>query len=316
MLAVTTCKVQSRIQAELVEKYPMVTFQFCESMEEAEAYLSRADLFITYGEDVTPEHIKAAPLLKWIMVLSAGMDKMPFKEIEARKIMVTNARGIHAIPMAEYAIGMLLQTYRESKTIIEYEKAHKWGKSLRMNELTGRTMLIVGAGAIGQELGRLAKAFRIKTIGISRSGTKKEYMDVNGRVDDLDEYLSEADIVVSILPSTKETRYLFTESSFKKMKDDAIFLNMGRGDVVQDTVLMDALHQRQIAYAILDVFEQEPLPAAHPFWSMERVTVTPHHSGVSPQYQPRAFEIFKHNLDVFLNEEGDYQNVYDWNRGY
>lgn len=192
-----------------------------------------------------------------------------------------------------------------------------WGRSsVKPLEISGKTMLIAGTGAIGQEVARLAKAFNMKTIGVSRSGQAKDYFDVNVKTPDMVSRLYEADFIVSVLPSTQETKYLFKMEHFKAMKDEAVFLNMGRGDVVKSDVILEALQSKEIMHAVLDVFEEEPLPKEHPLWQADNITITPHLSGISPQYLPRALEIFEKNLNVYTEKGNAYINKIDMARGY
>ncbi|MCD5325570.1 MULTISPECIES: D-2-hydroxyacid dehydrogenase [Pontibacillus] len=316
MFILSSCKIRRDLRERLVEAYPALTFQFTESMEEAASYLPEADVLLTYGEDLTDERIEEASKLKWIMVLSAGLDKMPFKKIEEKGILVTNSKGIHKVPMAEYAIAMLLQTARKTRLLLENEKAHEWDRGVKPVEITGKTMLVVGTGAIGQEVARLAQAFRMYTIGVSNSGAAKQYFDNVYTKDDFEAQLPEADFVISVLPSTPETKDFFKRKHFEMMKPEAVFLNMGRGDAVNNDVLLDVMEERIIYHAILDVFETEPLPGAHPFWEMGNVTVTPHSSGMSPHYQPRAMSIFEENLHTFRSGGEDLINLIDPRKGY
>lgn len=316
MKVLSSCKVKRDIQKELIQNYPSVSFQFCKHIGEAKDYLSEVEILITYGEDLTDELIDQAKELKWIMVISAGMDQMPFAKLAEREILITNCKGIHKTPMAEYVFASLLQVSREVKQLIENEKAHQWDRTIKMTEISGRTMLIAGTGAIGQEVARLAKAFQMKTIGISKSGSKKDFFDEVTQTERMGELLPQADFIISVLPSTLETKEMFTSQHFELMKETALFLNMGRGDVVSEGVLLEALKTKQIRHAILDVFKEEPLPKNHPLWDLENVTVTPHLSGISPEYQPRAFEIFKLNLTEYLNGGNGFKNVINPNRGY
>ncbi|MBN9656406.1 D-2-hydroxyacid dehydrogenase [Halobacillus sp. GSS1] len=309
-------RVPDEIQLRLQTRFPEVAFIFCHGMGEAKYYLEEADVFITYGEDLDREKIQSAKKLKWIMVLSAGMDRMPFGEIAERDILVTNVRGIHAQPMAEYAISMLLQVSRKAKTLIQQEQKAEWSRRPVMNEISGRTMVLLGTGAIQQEVARLAKAFQMKTIGISKSGKKKPHFDQTFPVQQMELVLPLADFVVAALPSTPETKYLLEEKHFKEMPKRAIFLNMGRGDLISSEVLLNAVRQKEISHAVLDVFEEEPLPEDHPFWQEENVTVTPHLSGISPHYVPRGFDLFEKNLSVFISGEGELRNIIDPKRGY
>src|SRR5699024_550308 len=151
-------------------------------------------------------------------------------------------------------------------------KDHHWFRNKNPLEITGKTMLIAGTGAIGQEVARIAKAFQMKTIGISRSGRTVRYFDNNVTTNEMKSHLPEADFVVSVLPSTEETKYLYTFDVFQAMKSSAVFLNMGRGDVVESDVIIKAVQEKEIMHAVLDVFETEPLPENHPLWEEEKVT--------------------------------------------
>lgn len=316
MTILFTAKLSTKHKDKLKKQFPEQSFTFCDSMDEAEEYVPQAEILATYGVDLTADILQRADKLKWIMVLSAGVEKMPLKVIEERGILLTNARGIHKTPMAEYVFSMLLQVYRQAKTVIRNEAAHDWDKGIRMEELHGRTLLIVGAGAIGQEVARLGQAFRMKTIGISRSGQQKDYFDENYSTSDLQQVLPEADIVVSILPNTSETAYFYTADHFKQMPDHAVFLNIGRGNVVAADVLLEAVRQGEIAHAVLDVMEEEPLPESSPLWEEEKITITPHISGVSPEYVTRATAIFAENLEIYLQNDTDFINIINPSRGY
>ncbi|WP_407272341.1 D-2-hydroxyacid dehydrogenase [Radiobacillus sp. PE A8.2] len=316
MLVLSTTNLPEEIEAKLINQYPSLDFKFCEDIESALPYLADAEILLTYGEDLQPAHIDQATSLKWIAVLSAGLEMMPLAEIKAANILVTNSKGIHKIPMAEYAISMLLQVKRKTKTFIENQQKHIFDRLVPMQEIGGGTMMIVGAGAIGQELARLAQAFRMKTIGVSTSGSPKEHFNQMITNQEILDVLPEADYVISILPSTAETEEFFTAAHFKKMKASALFLNMGRGDAVSKDVILEALANEEIAHVILDVYEEEPLPSDHPFWDHEKITMTPHVSSKSPNYVPRAVEILEANMSTYLNNGTDYINKIDLDRGY
>ncbi|WP_027964195.1 D-2-hydroxyacid dehydrogenase [Halalkalibacillus halophilus] len=316
MQVVTTCKVKDQLQSEMEQKFPSVNFKWNESLKEAEAQLNEADIIITYGEDLEPAHIKQATQLKWIMVISAGVEEMPLETIDQHGIQLTNASGIHAIPMAEYVISMLLQVNRQAKTLIKQEEEQVWNPKVKMEEISGKTMLIAGTGAIGQEVARLAKAFGMKTIGISNSGSDREHFDACYDNESLMEYLPKADFVIGVLPATKNTQDFFGKEEFAEMKQSAIFLNMGRGSTVDEEALVDALKNDEINHAVLDVAKQEPLKNSSPLWGLENTTITPHLSGISKHYQPRAFKIFEENLTAFIQKEPLNRNVVDPKRGY
>ncbi|PYZ92434.1 D-2-hydroxyacid dehydrogenase [Salipaludibacillus keqinensis] len=316
MIIVTSAKVRRDIRENLIQTHPDIDFRFHTHINDAEDDLKEAEILITYGEDLTENHIYSAINLKWIMVIAAGLDKMPFVAIENKGIIVTSAKGIHAIPMAEYTMSMMLQVARQAKTVISNEQNKKWDRFLEMTELHRKTIGILGAGAIGQEIARLAKAFNMKVIGLNRTGKQLNNFDKIVTKKDIDNLLNEADFVITVLPKMKETNEILAKDQFNQMKENAILINIGRGNVINEEDLLAALASGKLMHAVLDVFHDEPLPQDHPFWLENQITVTPHISGISPQYQPRAFEIFDHNLNVFCSHEGNYINLIDPRKGY
>src|SRR5699024_130748 len=178
------------------------------------------------------------------------------------------------------------------------------------------TYLLLGPGAIGQEVARLAKGFQMTTSGVSSSGRTVANFDGNNQRDELEQLHSEAHFVVSVVASTEETRGLLTYEQFQLLPDHAVFLNMGRGDLVSSEDILKAVKQQEIAHAVLDVFEEEPLPADHPIWQEENITITPHTSGVSKHYLTRALEIFEENLHIYLGDQKHYVNEVDVTLGY
>lgn len=316
MLVLTSAKIRRSIQKRMNESYPDLTFSFHESMSEAESKLPKADILITYGDDLTNNLIKKAEQLKWIMVISAGVENLPFQAIKDQRILVTNARGIHKIPMAEYTIAMMINSVKNAKTWYENERNHEWDKSMNMGEISGKTIAVLGSGAIGGEIARLARAFNMKTLGMNRDGRLADFFDETFPNERMNECIKEADFVVAVLPHTKDTENMIGRDQFRAMKENSVFINIGRGSTVNQEDLLEALREEEIAHAILDVFEEEPLPADHPFWNMEQVTITPHLSAISPKYQHRAFEIFEENLQTFMENGDDYRNKIDYDRGY
>ncbi|WP_375088024.1 D-2-hydroxyacid dehydrogenase [Peribacillus sp. RS7] len=314
MLILSTIIPNESIQTKMMDAFPDLNFIYQEGWTDEP--LNEAEILITYGEDLNEEIIGKAANLKWIMVMSAGLELMPFKAIEERGILVTNARGIHKIPMAEYTIGMLLQYEKKLKLLMKNEREELWHRKIEVGEMNGKTMLVLGAGAIGGEVARLGKAFRMTTMGVNRSGKPVDSIDRLYTLDNILEAVPEADYIVSVLPSTDETKGLLQKEHFKAMKETAVFVNIGRGDLINDEVLIEALEAGELAHAILDVFDPEPLGKGHPFWKMENVTVTPHLSSKSGEYLPRTFAIFEKNMREYLKAGKDFINVIDLSRGY
>ncbi|KMY48880.1 D-2-hydroxyacid dehydrogenase [Peribacillus loiseleuriae] len=314
MLVLSTIVPPKSIQTDMAAKFPNIDFHYQEDLETDE--LSHAEVLITYGEDLENQHIRKAPMLKWIMVMSAGLERMPFEAIIERDILVTNARGIHKTPMAEYTFAMVLLHEKKGRLLLENERNEKWDRDVRVGELNGKTMLILGTGAIGGEIARIAKAFNMKTVGLNRSGRQTEYMDRIIQKKAILSELSQADYLISILPSTQETVGFLQAEHFKAMKNSAVFVNIGRGDVVDENILLSALANQEIAHAILDVFDPEPLAKGHPFWNMDNVIVTSHLSSRSYNYLPRAFQIFEQNLSTYLERKSSFINEVDPKKGY
>lgn len=309
-----TFSVKDYLIEDLQKEFPNVTFGFS-SIKDVHA-LEAAEILVTYGEDLTVESLHQASSLKWIMVASAGLEKMPLREIGELGIFLTNVRGIHKTPMAESAMAHLLALKRSLPWIYDQQVKKEWSRKSGSTELRGSVAIILGPGAIGGEIGRHLQAFGVHTIGCNRSGQESSYMNEMISFEQLSEKLLEADILISVLPSTKETRGLLTYDHFVRMKNDAIFMNFGRGDLISEEELIRAMAERQIAYAVLDVFEKEPLSEEHPLWTTNGVIVSPHVSSHSSEYVPRSIEIFKHNLREWINKEKDFLNVIDIEKGY
>lgn len=302
------------LREPLVQEFPQVEFVFESGITNDE--LQKADVLVTYGEDLNDENMQYAENVKWIFVASAGVEKMPAQAIMERGILVSNVRGIHKIPMAESMLAHILAIKRALPWMYDQQKKCEWSKKAKQTELCDSTALILGPGAIGAEVGRLLQAFGVKTIGCNRSGKEAKHMDDMVSFDGLLEVLPQADIVISVLPKTEETTHLLKEAHFKAMKNDVIFMNFGRGNLVDENVLMQAIKAGEIGHAVLDVFEEEPLAANHPLWTLPNVIVSPHVSSHSARYVERSLDIFKPSLVKWLNGDTDLENMIDLEKGY
>jgi len=309
-----TFKIKEFQKVELTEQFPSVKFFFDGSAEDK--HVEVADVVVTYGSDIDTALLDRATSLKWLMVASAGVDKVPLTEIAKRDIIVTNVSGIHKTPMAESVLAHMLALVRSVSDIYKLNETKEWARKFKSTELKGSTAIILGPGAIGSEIGRLLQAFDVHTVGCNRSGRKAESMDEIILFEELIDKLPEADFVISVLPSTPQTQGLITAEHFNAMKDTAVFMNFGRGDIMDEAVLIHALEEGIIGHAVLDVFEVEPLPENHKFWTLENCTVSPHVSALSGKYVERALEIFHRNLNKWLNEETELENIVNPEIGY
>ena len=270
------------------------------------------------GEVAGPKSLReAAPRLKWIQLTSAGADRLLNSGFVEDGITVTTVSGLHATPIGEFIIGAMLQWAKGAPRTMRAQLKHEWVR-FAPTELHGKTVGIVGIGHIGAEAGRLAKAFGCRVIATRRSATavtSEPYADEVLPASELDRLLRESDYVVLSMPLTPETRGMIGEAQLRAMKPTACLVNIARGPVVVESALLQALREGWIAGAALDVFDQEPLPAEHPFWEMENVILTPHISGGTEIYNRRATDIFAANLRRYLAGE-PLENVVDPARGY
>ncbi len=238
--------------------------------------------------------------LRWLHTFSAGVDSPAFQVIIDRGGMLTNSSGASAPSIAQYVIAMMLHRAKRIDEWHAQQQRHEW-MQLTPAELTGQTAGIIGTGAIGGEVARLAKAFGMRTIGMRRSPKRTPHIDEQVTPGRLSRLLKQSDFVVLACPLTKETEGLIGEQELRAMKPTATLINVARGRVIDEAALIVALEQRSIAGACLDVFTVEPLPETSPLWDLPNVIVTPHNSGPSPLNMGRAMTIFLDNLERFAN---------------
>ena len=218
--------------------------------------------------------------LRYIQLTSAGFDRVPMDYVKAHGIEIHNARGVYSIPMAEFAVSGVLQLYKQSRFFAENQKQHRWEKHRGLIELNGKTVCIVGCGSVGTECAKRFKAFGCEVIGIDLFTREDENYNSMLPLAALNETLPDADIVVLTLPLTEETKHQMNKDRFAKMKQGSVLVNIARGAVVDTEALIRAL-RTNLSGAVLDVFEEEPLPATSPLWNMGNVILTPHNSFIS-----------------------------------
>lgn len=240
--------------------------------------------------------------LKFIQLTSAGLDRVPLDYIKEHNIKIANARGVYSAPMAEFALCGVLQLYKQSRFFYKNQKQHKWEKHRGLLELTDKNILIIGAGSIGSEAAKRFKAFDANVFGVDLYPNENSNFDFVYQLDELDDKLKNADVVILTLPLTTENEGFFNKDKFSLMKDNAVFVNIARGKLVNQNDLISALEQGKIAGAVLDVFEKEPLDDSSPLWEMDNVILTPHNSFVGENNNERMFDVILKNLEKNLNE--------------
>ncbi len=261
-----------------------------------------AEIVVGWRDGLETVVLDEASRVRWLQSWSAGMDHLDIDRYLERGIELTSANGVHAYPISETIFAMLLAFTRKLDTYIRNQAQRQWDHAGLKSEMHGKTIGIVGVGAIGEETARIAKAaFGMRTLGVRRSGAPHPQIDEMYKTDRLLEMLPRCDYVVAIAPATPETTHLFDARAFGAMKPSAYFVNVGRGSVVDTEALLEALRNGRIAGAGLDVFEEEPLPEDHPLWAMNNVIVTPHTAGSTERYAERAVDIFLRNLAMYLD---------------
>ncbi|MBN2398232.1 MAG: D-2-hydroxyacid dehydrogenase, partial [Deltaproteobacteria bacterium] len=233
--------------------------------------LRDAEVLITFLHPIPAGMIEAAPRLKWIQALTAGVDMLPLDTLRERGIIITSGQGIHKIYMAEYAIAMMINLARNLHLIFRNQMEGRWDRSAPQGEIYGCTLGILGLGSIGREIAKRASCFGMRVIGVKRAPRPVEGVEQVHGFDGLKEVFGQSDYVINLLPDTAETRGVIDRECFASMKKTACFINMGRGAAVNEPDLAEALEKKSIRGAVSDVFSVEPLPEDSPLWSLDNI---------------------------------------------
>lgn len=285
----------------------------------ADGDLSDADVLLRWW---LPNHVfrtilAQAPHLRWVHTPSAGVDHLLIPEIMRPDLVLTNSAGAQAIPIAEFVLMFALTHVKRAREMMQLTSMSSWmfGDSQVLDELTDKTMLIIGLGSIGEEIAKRATAFGLRVVGSRRHprpmpGVAQVVGEGQWR-----ELLPEADFVVIAAPLTDATRGMLDGAAFAAVKPGAYLINIARGQIVDTDALLDALHTGRLAGAALDALPIEPLPNDHPLWQAPNVWITPHISHSSPRTRGRILEIFFENLRRYRAGE-PLRNVVDKQAGY
>jgi D-2-hydroxyacid dehydrogenase (NADP+) len=316
-IVVVNADVPGSVLTRIRDISPRLTLVTAQELAERPAWLAEAE--VLYTHHIAPERVAAATQLKWIQTLGAGVEWLLTPELRRREaLIVTNASGIHAQPIAEHVFGFVLMFARQLHRAARQQAASNWDSTdLRdkVTTLSGATLGIVGLGAIGLRVAQIAHAFGMRVTALKRTASPAPGVERVFGPGQLVPFLKEAEYVINTLPLTDQTRGLFGAAEFAAMRSDAIFVNIGRGATVQTDALVNALKSGSIAGAALDVVDPEPLPSDHPLWGLDNVILTPHYSGAHPGYVQRASAIFLENLVAYLSG-GQLVNVVDKLSGY
>ena len=279
----------------------------------------KTEILIT--ERVIPQTEKV-PNLRWIQFNYAGIDfALDAPLLQKSDLCITTLSGAAAPQAAEYAVAMMMQLSHRLPVIINHQRNHEWAPDrfarLAPREIRGSTIGLIGYGSIAREIARLLQPFNVKILACKRNAMSPQdhgYMpeglgDAEGNLFDrlypyqaIKSMIKNCDFVVITVPKTKETTNLIAEEELAALKSNAYLIDLSRGGVVKQSALRNALQEKKFAGAVLDVFEEEPLPKEHPLWETPNLIITPHIAGVSIHYNERAVNTIKENLERYVND--------------
>jgi phosphoglycerate dehydrogenase-like enzyme len=287
-----------------------VTLHVSATPPEAEAVAGEAEILFAWKPPITI--YAKAPRLRWLQAMGAGVDWALVPELP-RHVIVTRAPGIFGPWMTEYVLGWCLSITQRTHTYREAQRARRWIGDVMPDRLRGKTMVVIGLGDIGRHVARAARFLGMRVLGVSRSGRAVPEAHRVYRMAALTTALEAADFVVLVTPLTDDTRGFFGKRALAALPPHAWLVNIGRGALIDEPALEDALRTRRIAGAILDVFTEEPLRPDHPLWSLPNAIITPHISG--PSTPEEIAPIFNDNLARHLAGR-PLRHMVDRRRGY
>ena len=304
----------------LAREFPEVTIVSPATREECDARLPEAEVVL--GWAVRRENFARAARLRWIQVTAAGLGGLLFPELVESPVTVTNGRGLHALSMAEHALGVMLMFARKLHLARDAQGERRWAQRelwadpSPFRRLAGATLGIVGFGAIGRAIAERARPLGLEVVVVRRHPDPDPApAHAQWGTERLGELIARADWLVLAAPLTSATAQLIGAAELARMKPGAVLINLGRGGLIDEPALIAALESGRLAGAALDVFEDEPLPAESPLWKLQQVIVTPHISGLDPSLWERGMQLFARNLRAYLDGR-PLENVVDKRAGY
>jgi phosphoglycerate dehydrogenase-like enzyme len=284
----------------LEPQFPEISIHAAISEAEVGDFIEKTDIILLFL--ISDELIKKAVNLKWIQSMITGVDSILSLPSLGDDVLLTSSRGIHGPQMSEIAFLFMLalnrNLYQNFRDRLE-KKWVRWPGTLLKDKKVG----VLGVGVIGEEIARKCKVFGMTVYGITRTKRENPYVDFAYGPEGILEVMSEVDYFINVVPSTPETRKMIGKKELYAMKASAYFINIGRGDTVDEDALIEVLQAEKIAGAALDVYNIEPLPIESPLWNLENVILTPHIGGMSDIYNDQVLPIFEENLRRFLKGE-------------
>lgn len=234
--------------------------------------------------------------LKMVQATSAGLERLPIEYMEKHHILYYNAKGVYSIPMAEWAVMSILEIYKNAYRFFRKQQKKVWEKDRTLLELSDKKVCIIGYGSVGQETAKRLAVFGTEITAVNRSPVNDVLIHRWVTLDQIDEVLPEADVVVLCIALTRETTRLLNEDRLMKMKAGSVLINISRGAVIDENAFIRCLQEERFRGVALDVFEEEPLPGNSKLWDDPRVIITPHNSFVGDKVRERMFQLIYNNL--------------------
>ncbi len=298
----------------LRSEFPKVDFQHRKDYDTIETDIRDAEVVVSWS--LTAEQLRHAQKLRWIHSTAAAIHQLLIPEVVNSSIILTNASSVHGPVVAEHVLSAMFALAKHTPAAVRFQQQHQWGQDAMtqqqppIRELRDSILGIVGVGAIGGYVARIASAMGMRVIAVRNSVEKGvDWLDRDDAMcsqhrvygpKEFDTMLRESDFVVISAPVTSATEKIIDADALGKMRPDAYLINVARGALVDEASLVDALRRKAIGGAALDVFEQEPLPANSPLWDMENVHITPHQGGLSHKLWERQYQLFSENLRRYL----------------
>lgn len=293
--------VTEQYRLRLSRAFPEIAIDVAAQPEKASDALRSADMLLTFGQMMKnlKLDLKDAVNLKWVQALGTGLDGITDQPALSRAVTVTSLHGVHGAPVSEAAVAGMLALSRDIPRFVRQQDQQHWGR-WPAKLLQDKTVGILGIGAIAEALAPKCKAFGMTVVGITSKPREVAGFDRVHAMSELMRVLPQLDYLVLLTPYTAATHHMVDAKVFAAMKPGSYLINLARGGVVDEAALVEVLKSGRIAGAALDVFDQEPLPANHPFWSFRNVIISTHQGGFCDTYVDLAMPILEHNMRCFL----------------
>ena len=296
---------RDRLQAE----FPALQILAVRDGKELPQDISDVEVLIGFGMGLPEDFYRRATGLKWLQCLATGVDHLLRQPELSRSTLLTSGRGVHGAPMRETVLYLMQGISRNVARLIADNEAHVWDRRF-YSLLYRRTALVVGIGVVGIAIGQLLKALGMHVVGLTRTPREVEGFDEMLPMAQLHAAAARADYVINILPATAENAQIFNAKFFAAMKPSAYYINAGRGQTTDEAALIEALKERRIAGAGLDVFQTEPLPPESPLWELPNVFITPHLGGYTADYEDLIMPMIAGNLRLYMaGRQNEMQNI-------